>query len=172
MSRPFTTSRRVEFSHTDAAGIAHFSSLLLYMEQAEHELWRSLGTSVFPSPVPHASLDAARVPVEPAGPEKSHEAQGHHTPPVISWPRVHVESDFSGAVRFEEVIDIAVSVARLGSKSVTFAFQLSRGSTPIANGKITAACCDVSHGKMRSVEIPAAIRHQLQQFLSDPPSAG
>ena len=39
-------SRRVEFRDTDAAGIMHFSTYFTYMEEAEHELFRRLGTTV------------------------------------------------------------------------------------------------------------------------------
>ena len=46
MQSVFSSERRVEFCETDAAGIAHFSSLIIYMEQAEHALLRSLGLSV------------------------------------------------------------------------------------------------------------------------------
>ena len=46
MPSVFSSERRVEFCETDAAGIAHFSSLIIYMEQAEHALLRSLGLSV------------------------------------------------------------------------------------------------------------------------------
>jgi 4-hydroxybenzoyl-CoA thioesterase/acyl-CoA thioester hydrolase len=43
----FHTARRVEFRDTDAAGIMHFSTFFNRMEEAEHELLRTLGTSVF-----------------------------------------------------------------------------------------------------------------------------
>ena len=46
MAQVFTTSKRVEFRDTDAAGIMHFSAYFTYMEEAEHELLRSIGTSV------------------------------------------------------------------------------------------------------------------------------
>ena len=42
----FTTTRRVEFGDTDMAGIMHFASFFVYMESAEHELYRSLGMSI------------------------------------------------------------------------------------------------------------------------------
>ena len=47
MPHTFRTRRFVEFSDTDMAGIAHFSSFFRYMESAEHELVRSVGLSVF-----------------------------------------------------------------------------------------------------------------------------
>ena len=46
MATAFVTSRRVEFSDTDAAGIMHFVAFFRMMEQAEHELLRSVGLSV------------------------------------------------------------------------------------------------------------------------------
>ena len=46
MAETFKTTKRVEFRDTDAAGLMHFSTYFTYMEEAEHELLRSLGTSV------------------------------------------------------------------------------------------------------------------------------
>ena len=46
MAETFKTIKRVEFRDTDAAGLMHFSTYFTYMEEAEHELLRSLGTSV------------------------------------------------------------------------------------------------------------------------------
>ncbi len=40
MPFPFYSSRRVEFCHTDAAGIMHFSVFFQFMEQVEHEMLR------------------------------------------------------------------------------------------------------------------------------------
>lgn len=38
-----TYRRRVHFADTDAAGVAHFSRLLCYAEEAEHEMLEKLG---------------------------------------------------------------------------------------------------------------------------------
>ncbi len=35
--------RRVQFADTDAAGVVHFSRLLCYVEEAEHDLLRRVG---------------------------------------------------------------------------------------------------------------------------------
>lgn len=42
----FTTRRRVEFSETDMAGIVHFANFYRWMEEAEHDFFRSLGLSI------------------------------------------------------------------------------------------------------------------------------
>ena len=57
MSTAFVTSRRVEFSDTDAAGIVHFVAFFRMMEQAEHELLRSVGLSEQAFPHPHGRGD-------------------------------------------------------------------------------------------------------------------
>lgn len=142
MSEIFTEQRRVEFAHTDAAGIAHFSSYCCYMEQVEHEFWRHLGTSVV-----------------------QEMSDGVH----LSWPRVHVECDFKGTAKFEDVLDIDVRVLKLGSKSVTFDFGFKLEGQPIARGQIVAVCCRVQRGQpLESVEIPSELRTKLLPYLVEP----
>src|SRR5215471_17605184 len=119
MSTAFVTTRRVEFSDTDAAGIAHFVAFFRMMEQAEHELLRSIGLSV-----------------------EMHDAAGK-----ISWPRVNAKCDFQSAAKFEDLLDIEVRLARLGKKSVTYSHRILRGSELLAEGQITAVCCRIRAGK-------------------------
>jgi YbgC/YbaW family acyl-CoA thioester hydrolase len=46
MAHEFKLERRVEFADTDMAGIVHFSNFFRYMEETEHEFFRSLGLEV------------------------------------------------------------------------------------------------------------------------------
>ena len=46
MASFFKSTRRVEFYETDMAGIVHFSNFYKWMEQCEHEFFRSLGLSI------------------------------------------------------------------------------------------------------------------------------
>jgi 4-hydroxybenzoyl-CoA thioesterase/acyl-CoA thioester hydrolase len=134
MTTPFCTTRRVEFRDTDAAGIAHFSVFFLLMEQVEHEFLRSRGLSVVSS-----------------------DEQG-----VISWPRVNSRCDFRSAVKFEDVMDIELRIARLGEKSVTYAVAFSHQGRAVAEGEITSVCCRMQkHGPPVSIPIPASIREKL-----------
>ncbi len=141
MSKVFSTSRRVEFCETDMAGIAHFSAFLCYMEQAEHAFLRHLGSSV----------------VEELG-------EGWH----LSWPRVHVECDYQGSARFEDDLQIQLSVARLGTKSVTYQFEFMLDEKRIAIGKVIAVCCRV-HARegLKSSSIPPGLAEQLNAFCSE-----
>lgn len=140
MAAAFRTTRRVEFSDTDAAGIAHFAAFFRYMEQAEHELLRSVGLSVV-----------------------MHDAAGQ-----ISWPRVAAKCDYQSAARFEDVLEIEVRIARLGEKSVTYACQFSRGGKPIAAGEITSVCCRIAdHQPPQSIAIPTFFREKLASLTPD-----
>ncbi|MGE3777501.1 MAG: acyl-CoA thioesterase [Pirellulaceae bacterium] len=137
MHPSFQLQRRVEFCETDAAGIAHFSAFFPYMEQAEHALLRHLGLSVF-SP-----------------------REGG----TVTWPRVHAQCNYSGAVRFEDVLDVAVGIERMGHKSVTYAFEFSLQGRPVATGKITAVCCLFVPGKPpQSMPIPEWMAERLRTY--------
>jgi 4-hydroxybenzoyl-CoA thioesterase/acyl-CoA thioester hydrolase len=132
----FTWQRRVEFCETDAAGIAHFSAFFQYMEQAEHALLRSLGTSVLTR-----------------GPS------GH-----FSWPRVSAQCDYRGAVRFEEVLDIHVCIKRFGEKSITYGFTFMHGGAVVAEGQLVTVHCRVHDGRLESLAIPTELQVALKRF--------
>jgi len=144
MSRAFHYRRRVEFRDTDAAGIMHFSTFFLRMEEAEHALLRELGSSVWI--------------VDDQG--------------KLSWPRVAARCDYRGPVRFEDMLDVEVRVARLGDRSVTYDFRFRRDEQLVAEGQMTAVCCRFPpDAPPQPVPIPAALRSQLETYQT-PSSAG
>lgn len=135
MAQSFLTTRRVEFRDTDAAGIVHFSVFFVYMEEAEHEMLRHLGMSVM-----HFDDEGK-----------------------LSFPRVGARCDYQSAVKFEEVLDIEVSVVRLGHKSVTYEFTFSHEGKPVASGQTTTVCCRFADdGTPQSVPIPTWMVEKLQ----------
>jgi YbgC/YbaW family acyl-CoA thioester hydrolase len=137
MPEPFQTSRLVEFHDTDMAGIMHFASFFIYMESAEHELYRSLGLSL------HEEVDGE----------------------LISFPRVSAACDYSSPARCEEILDIAVSVTRIGAKSISYEFRFTRAGTLLAIGKMTSVCCRVLHGQPPvSRPIPVNIAEGLKAY--------
>jgi acyl-CoA thioester hydrolase len=137
MPTPFRTTRFVEFADTDMAGIVHFSAFFRYMEAAEHELLRSLGFSVY------SEIDGD----------------------VVSFPRVAASCDFRSPARCEDILDIAVTVERVGTKSVAYAFAFSQHGRDIASGTITSVCCRVPHGKPPvSIPIPDAVAGKLREL--------
>lgn len=134
MPAPFRTSRRVEFCDTDMAGIVHFSNFFRFMEFAEQEFLRSQGLSVSWS----------------EGPVR------------MGFPRVSASCDFMKPVRFEDVLDIEVTVAQIGTKSVTYRFDFACRGVPVAKGQVSTVCCRKGpDGTLESTEIPPGIRAKL-----------
>jgi YbgC/YbaW family acyl-CoA thioester hydrolase len=128
MPAQFVTQRRVEFSHTDMAGIMHFSNYYFYMEEAEHEFFRSLGLSIMKK----QSDDV-----------------------VIGWPRISANCTFEAPARFEDILDIHVNVERKGVKSLTIRYEFFRGETRVAHGRMKTACCLCRHdAPLESIPIP------------------
>lgn len=128
MSTRFRTQRRIEWGDTDAAGIAHFTAFMRFMEQAEHEYLRNRGLSVL------MTDDEGR----------------------LSWPRVSVRCDYMQSVVFEDELDIEVHVERLGTKSITYGFHFSHNGDEVAIGSITAVCCRID-ANQETRPVPQAI---------------
>ena len=132
----YTTTRRVEFSDTDLAGIVHFSRFFIYMESVEHEFLRLLGTSVLS------------------------ERDGVH----IGWPRMSASCDYKSPAFFEDELTITLWVKRKSNRSLTYAHTIMRGDTLIAEGEIGVACCVCNPGeKMRAVEIPRKLAGKIKE---------
>jgi acyl-CoA thioester hydrolase len=137
--KTFRTSRIVEFSETDMAGIVHFANFFRYMESAECAFLRSLGLGV--------KIDW--------------EGQ------ALGFPRVAATCDYLSPARFEDVLDVELTIQRIGEKSVTYGFEFARGGAPIARGQVTSVCCR-AHGEhqLESIAIPASYRARLEPFLN------
>lgn len=133
---PFTTTRRVEFGDTDMAGIMHFSNFFRFMEVAESDFLRSLGLSV-------SWMEAG-----------------------VKWgfPRVSAACDYAKPAKFQDVLTVAVTLEKLGKKSVAYRFDFSnqRGE-PLASGRMTAVFCrSLGPDHIEALDIPADIRAKLE----------
>lgn len=139
MSDTFKHTTRIEFRDTDAAGIVHFSVFFTYMEEAEHSLIRHLGLGVMM--------------------EDDHGK--------FSWPRVSAKCDFSAPLRFGEHVDIAISITKLGSRSITYSHEFLLDGRRVALGEITTVCCEMADdGSIRSREIPEFVREKLGPYVA------
>lgn len=132
----YTTERIVEFRDTDAAGMMHFTAFFGYMESVEHEFLRSVGYSV--------------VMFDEDG--------------KVSWPRVSAHCDYQGAVRFEDVLEIRLSISRLGEKSATYRFGFRANDREVAVGELTAVCCRMTSEGPKSIAIPEDLREALTPY--------
>lgn len=117
MTASISIRRRVQWIDTDAQGIWHHSVVIRWVEEAEAELYRTLGI-----------LD---------------EMFG-------VTPRVRTEFDFAGAVRFDDVVDIALGVEALGETSLTFAIEVTSETGPIVTGRMVVVLLDPESREKRT----------------------
>src|SRR3954471_15118851 len=113
----FCIRRKVEFSDTDMAGMAHFSRFFAFMENCELEYLSSLGFGLA-SPV--------------VGP------RGYR----IGWPRVAAKCEYLAPARFAEELEVGLTIVNKGTTSLTFRFEIRNGDVPVARGEITTVCCE------------------------------
>ena len=131
----FRTTRRIEFADTDMAGIVHFANFFRFMESAEVEFLRSRGLSVA------LAWEGRR----------------------IGFPRVAASCDYLRPARFEDVLDVAVTIQKIGRKSVTYGFEFTKGEEVVARGQVSSVCCRIlDDHTFESVEIPASFRERLK----------
>lgn len=127
---PFVYQSRVRFGDTDASGRIFYVSLLNHFDAAEGEFMRSLGMS-------YSLIEN----------------------PQIGFPRVHVECDYTSALVYDDLMDIAVSVNHVGGASFTLAFHVSVDSRKAAHGKVTIVCID--RHTQRPIPLPEKLREAL-----------
>jgi len=133
---PFQATRRVEFGDTDMAGIMHFANFFRFMEAAETAFLRDRGLTV----------------------------NWRENGGKVGFPRVSATCDYQKPAVFEDVLTIAVTIEKLGRKSVSYRFDFTnqRGEA-IAVGRITAVLCrTTSPDQIESLEIPPEIRAKLE----------
>ncbi len=134
MPTEFLTKRKIEFSDTDMAGIVHFSRFFIFMETAEHEFLRSLGTSV------------------------ATEWNGDK----IGWPRLTASCEYLSPLRYEDEVDIRLCVTNISTKSLTYQFHFTLEGTDIARGQLITVCCKTNPGeKIQAIPIPEFISSQI-----------
>ena len=139
MPEQFITTRRVEFIDTDMAGIVHYSNFARFAEAAESEFFRSLDLTL-------------------VGPWQNGARLG--------WPRVSCSFNFKAPAYFEDILEIRVSIDRIGVKSLTLRFEFAREKTLIATGQLKTAYCIFTAGEpMRSLEIPPEFVQKFEKYV-------
>ena len=107
----FVITRRVQFVETDLAGVLHFSNYYRYMEEVECAFWRAQGLGVI---------------------YKDNDVE-------ISWPRVATKCEYRAPARFEQELELALTVAHVGGRSVTYDVEF-RGRLSQAPAVRPASC--------------------------------
>jgi len=131
---PFVWESRIRFVDTDASGRIHYTALFRHFEAAEFEFLRSIG-------LPYSTL----MEVESA------------------FPRIHVECDYLGSLKCDDVIATTVTVDRIGTTSYTLAFEANANGGVAARGKIVIVC--MNRATQRSQPLPERLVEALRATL-------
>jgi acyl-CoA thioester hydrolase len=89
-----------------------------------------------------------------------------------AFPRVHLDVDFRGAIRYDDLLDVEAEVERVGRTSWTIHFtarQVPSGDV-VAEGHLTPVAMDPATG--RPVSIPEVLRAALEGRPVAPDHAG
>jgi acyl-CoA thioester hydrolase len=81
------------------------------------------------------------------------------------FPRVHVECDFMRAIVHDDLIDIDVSLTRLGRSSARFEFYVYKSGDLVAKGAVIVASID--RETQQTIPIPDDVRAKLATILSN-----
>ncbi len=132
----FRTTRRVEFADTDMGNLVHFSRFFVFMETAEHEFLKTLGTTV----------------------HFEHEGR------KFGWPRLEAHCRYLSPARYGDELEIHLKVRRKGRRAMTYDFTFDIGDRRIAEGTISSICCvlDGPEG-LESIPIPEPLASQLAE---------
>lgn len=141
MAYEHTSTRRIEFSETDMAGLVHFSNFFKYMETAERDFFEAAGVDLI------------------------------RTKPgeLVGWPRARAECKFSAPLRFGETIDIHLAVKAVKDRAIDFQFRILRhnpdGSrTQCGKGQMTTVFTSLNpEGALSSAELPAHVRERITE---------
>ena len=131
-----TTRRRVEFSDTDMGGIVHFSRFFVFMETAEHELFRTLGVSV----------------------------HFQHEGGTVGWPKVAATCEYRSPARYGDELEIELKIRNKGSKALTSGFTIRCQGRLVAEGRLTSVCCRLDGPEgVRAIPIPEFLAAQIEE---------
>jgi acyl-CoA thioesterase FadM len=88
----------------------------------------------------------------------------------VGFPAVRAECDFQAPLRFGDTAEIEVTIARLGSKSITFRYRVHRAAderprTLCAEGKVVTAVVDLA--RFVAIAVPERVVAMLADLRED-----
>jgi acyl-CoA thioester hydrolase len=131
----FRTSYRVVWADTDAAQVVHYANYFRIFERAEEEFYRHLGFSFT-----------------------------EWSKSELWFPRVEAFCRYRKPAKFNELLQVEVTVRDLKEKSVRLEFRLlsEDADTLFASGYVIAVAADKKTG--RATNIPVEVLEKLRSF--------
>lgn len=133
--KAFKTQYRVAWADTDAAQVVHYSNYFRLFERAEEEFYRHLGFSF-----------------------TDFRTQG------LWFPRVEAFCQYKKPAKFNDLLEIEVTVEELKEKAVKYSFRVLNKDTGelLALGHVVVVAADKQAGK--ATQIPKHIAEKLKPF--------
>jgi len=75
-------------------------------------------------------------------------------------PRAHIEFDFESPLEFDDEVDVTLSVAALGTSSITYDVAVAGPAGPVATGRIVTVFIDGE--TKRPAPLPDDVRRALE----------
>jgi 4-hydroxybenzoyl-CoA thioesterase len=132
----FRSFLKIRFGDIDHAGIVYYPRFLHYFHVALEEFFgQALGVA-YPT-----LIDKYR----------------------IGLPTVHLETDFIKTLRYGDVIEVEVSVLKIGKSSITFGYRVFKQGKgrPWTRGHNVVVCLDMDTFKKK--DVPDWLRQRLEQ---------
>ena len=87
----------------------------------------------------------------------------------IGFPTVHVECDFRAPLRFGDVADVEIAVERLGAKSTTLRYRMTRQPSALLCVEATATIVTVRVDDNSPMATPDRYRELFASIARGPP---
>jgi acyl-CoA thioester hydrolase len=137
VSEPFRHRLRVRYNECDPQGIVFNANYLTYFDITITELWREAMGSWMEVVAAGADMVVAEIRVS-----------------------------YRGALRFDDVFEVAATISQLGNTSMTAALELDRDGDRVAEGEIRYVAIDP---KTRDkTPIPGKVRDAVGPYVSSP----
>ncbi|HDI06871.1 MAG TPA: acyl-CoA thioesterase [Candidatus Bathyarchaeota archaeon] len=134
----FKTQIRVTWADTDAAQVVHFSNFFKFFERAEEDFYRSLGFNF-------------------------NEIVNRYG---IWLPRVEAFCQYRKPAKFNDLLEIELTVGEIREKAVKYLFTVRNRDTDeiLAKGHLTVVAASKNLGK--AIKIPEEFVEKLKPFLA------
>jgi acyl-CoA thioester hydrolase len=140
MPAPFVHRLRVRYGECDPQGWVFNAHYLSFFDVAITELWR-----------------------EAIGPYAGMAEQG------VDMVVAEATLRFRSPARFDELIDVALEIARLGTTAMTTRFRITNAGGTVVEGEVRHVFIAIDGGG--KVPIPRSIRGGLEPYVAEQPSA-
>jgi acyl-CoA thioester hydrolase len=137
----FRIEERVRWADVDAARIIFYGAYIRFFEIAETELFRAIG-------LPYGrAFDELGV-----------------------WlPRAHLECDFRHAAQLDDLLEVAVHVGHVGTKSFRLNFEVRRKGEAALVAEAHFILVAVRQDTFDSVPVPAELKRRLAPYTRPEP---